>query len=301
MDISRIDLNLLPILTALLEHKNTQIVAQRLQKSQPAISRGLSKLREQLGDELFARTAHGLEPTAYARELSARLPQALTGLTNALQPEEFDPRKLKEKISIVSISTVIEPYGANILRALQEQAPNCDIEITAWCSHVEQRLLEGEYTIGVNNLVPQRTQQLTQRVVKNLKLIMACRHEYPYRGDIAHENFFQYPTIALRIPGWNETRVRYLEALKRNKIDYQQAFTTDNINLAMEMVRSSDVTIGLSRSLAERMGDFRILPIPGELEVIGQIAVTMRTTHRMDPKYLWLTESGNKSIRKSPQ
>ena len=290
MDISRIDLNLLPILTALMKHQNTLVVAQQLNKSQPAISRGLSKLREQLGDELFTRTAHGLEPTAYAHQLAKKLPTALHGLSSALEMSTFDPGRLNEKISIVSISTVIEPYGANILRAIHHRAPACEVEIIAWCSHVEQKLLDGMHTIGINNLINQRTQKLTQRTIKKMDLVMVCREDHPYRKGTADASFFKYPTIVLRVPGWNETKVRYFEALKKNNIDYQMAFATDNINLALEMIRTSDFTMGISRSLAERMDGVKILSLIEPLQVRGQIAVTMRTSHRNDPKYQWLTE-----------
>ena len=61
--LSRLDLNLLVALQALLEEKSVTKAASRLFISQPAMSRVLQKLRYQLDDPLFTRTGNELIPT----------------------------------------------------------------------------------------------------------------------------------------------------------------------------------------------------------------------------------------------
>ena len=64
--LSRLDLNLLVALQALLEEKSVTKAASRLFISQPAMSRVLQKLRYQLDDPLFTRTGNELIPTPKA-------------------------------------------------------------------------------------------------------------------------------------------------------------------------------------------------------------------------------------------
>jgi DNA-binding transcriptional LysR family regulator len=58
--LSRLDLNLLVSLQALLEEKSVTRAAQRLFITQPAMSRVLQRLRHQLDDPLFTRTGNEL-------------------------------------------------------------------------------------------------------------------------------------------------------------------------------------------------------------------------------------------------
>ena len=70
MDIRTIDLNLLPVLDALLRHRSVTLAARELDMSQSALSAALARLRKLLDDELFVRTGRGLRTTARADALA---------------------------------------------------------------------------------------------------------------------------------------------------------------------------------------------------------------------------------------
>ena len=72
--LSRLDLNLLVSLQALLEERSVTKAAQRLFITQPAMSRVLQRLRVQLGDPLFTRAGNELVPTPKARIFSSVFP-----------------------------------------------------------------------------------------------------------------------------------------------------------------------------------------------------------------------------------
>src|SRR5665647_3301921 len=63
------DLNLLPVALAICEERSVSGAARKLGMSQPAVSVALNKLRKALGDPLFVRTAHGMDPTPRALTL----------------------------------------------------------------------------------------------------------------------------------------------------------------------------------------------------------------------------------------
>lgn len=70
MDIRNIDLNLLPVLDALLRHRSVTLAARELDMSQSAVSTALGRLRETLGDQLLVRTGRGMLPTPRASRLA---------------------------------------------------------------------------------------------------------------------------------------------------------------------------------------------------------------------------------------
>ena len=111
--LSRLDLNLLVSLQALLEEKSVTRAAERLFITQPAMSRVLQRLRHQLDDPLFTRTGNELVPTPKARNLQARLPRLLDGILEMVSEGEFDPATYVGEITIavpefVAISLISE-------------------------------------------------------------------------------------------------------------------------------------------------------------------------------------------------
>ncbi|MFT3814803.1 MAG: LysR family transcriptional regulator [Acidovorax sp.] len=90
--LQQMDLNLLVVFDMLMQERNLSRAAERLHKSQPAVSNALGRLREQWGQPLFRRTAKGLEPTAGALALHEPVRQALYLLQSGLGLQEsFDP------------------------------------------------------------------------------------------------------------------------------------------------------------------------------------------------------------------
>jgi DNA-binding transcriptional LysR family regulator len=80
MDLSQFDLNLLPVLRALLEEESVTRAARRLRLSQSATSAALARLRKTLGDDLLARSGRGLALTPRARALRQFLPATLDAM-----------------------------------------------------------------------------------------------------------------------------------------------------------------------------------------------------------------------------
>ena len=59
VNLSGVDLNLLPALEALLKRRNVSHAAEDVGLSQPAMSRALARLRDVLGDALLVRVPGG--------------------------------------------------------------------------------------------------------------------------------------------------------------------------------------------------------------------------------------------------
>ena len=72
---SRVDLNLLTALDALLTERSVTGAARRLNLSVSAMSRTLARLRTVTGDQLLLQAGRALVPTPYAEQLSLRLPR----------------------------------------------------------------------------------------------------------------------------------------------------------------------------------------------------------------------------------
>jgi DNA-binding transcriptional LysR family regulator len=110
-----IDLNLLVVFQEVYQDRQISSVARKLGLSQPAVSNALARLRRHFGDELFVRTAAGMQPTALAQQLAEPVALALNHITQALNRQEsFDPATSHRHFTI-AMTDVGEVYFMPIL------------------------------------------------------------------------------------------------------------------------------------------------------------------------------------------
>ena len=103
MNIGGLNLNLLPVLDALLAERHVSRAGARLGLSQPAVSNALAQLRAVLGDPLFVRGPRGMVPTERALALAAPLRAALAQLEQGLGPSApFDPATADRRFTLSS-------------------------------------------------------------------------------------------------------------------------------------------------------------------------------------------------------
>src|SRR3954466_7986047 len=118
MELRDIDLNLLVVFNQLLAERRVNAAAQSLGITQPAVSNALSRLRRLLGDELFLRTARGMEPTPFAEELAEPVAYALGAIHSALNQRSTFDASTSTRSFTVGMTDIGEIY---FLPALMER------------------------------------------------------------------------------------------------------------------------------------------------------------------------------------
>ena len=124
-----IDLNLLPVLDALLEERNVTRAGQRLFLSQPATSNALRRLRRMFNDPLLVRSGNTMYITPRAQELRSAIAPILASLGTALgQNDDFDPATASGVFRIATTDHVMMLIGPALQKKLSEQAPDVQLD-----------------------------------------------------------------------------------------------------------------------------------------------------------------------------
>jgi len=90
--LAEFDLNLLAVFQEVYRERQISRAAARLGLTQSAVSNALARLRRTFGDELFVRTAAGMQPTPLAQQMAEPIGAALAQVALALsQRGGFDP------------------------------------------------------------------------------------------------------------------------------------------------------------------------------------------------------------------
>lgn len=130
MDIRKVDLNLLPVLDALLRHRSVTLAARELEMSQSALSSSLARLRELLGDSLFVRTGRGLLPTPRAALLAEPVAAILEKVRDkVLLSGEFDPIHSDRSFTVCHSDVGSYVLWPSIVATAAKLAPNVRIQL----------------------------------------------------------------------------------------------------------------------------------------------------------------------------
>jgi DNA-binding transcriptional LysR family regulator len=197
MDLHGIDLNLLVAFDALICERNVTRAGVRIGRTQPAMSAALARLRLLLKDELFVRSAAGLQPTPRALELAVPLGEALASIQRTLDfTQDFDPSR-----STVRFTLGLSDHPAFVMlpelqKRLAQLAPGITLRIKSFSAREDAVSLldagEVDAAVGVPGgatpriptmplfeerfvCVMRRSHPLAKKRM-SLKGFLACRH-----------------------------------------------------------------------------------------------------------------------------
>ncbi|MFJ8048364.1 LysR family transcriptional regulator [Streptomyces luteogriseus] len=124
MNLSRLDLNLVVALRALLEERNVTRAGERIGLSQPAMSAALSRLRRHFDDDLLARTGNSYELTPLGVALRDRSATACDLLERVFSSQaDFDPAAESREFTLLASDYGAAVFGAALARVVHHEAP----------------------------------------------------------------------------------------------------------------------------------------------------------------------------------
>ncbi|MDZ4045992.1 MAG: LysR family transcriptional regulator [Rhodoglobus sp.] len=122
--LSRLDLNLLVSLDALLTERSVTRAAERLHLSQPALSASLSKLRIHFGDQILARRGNSYELTPLAVRLAEHTSTALESARRVFETQaSWSPSESTREFSIYGSDYGFVTIGRAVSALAAERAP----------------------------------------------------------------------------------------------------------------------------------------------------------------------------------
>lgn len=130
MQLTNLDLNLLAVLEALLNERSVTRAAQRLGRSQPAISASLARLRRHFDDQLLIRSGNGYELTPLAAQLVEPVEVAISTTRRVFSAQpHFDPDKSEREFVVLMSDYSLAVLGEPLARLTERHAPKVRLHI----------------------------------------------------------------------------------------------------------------------------------------------------------------------------
>jgi LysR family transcriptional regulator, mexEF-oprN operon transcriptional activator len=154
-ELRRVDLNLLLVLSVMVQECSVRKTAERLKLGSPAVSMSLNRLRTLLDDPLFVRSGRGLSSTPRARSLAGRIAPFLQEMQVALlERDRLDLANVKRSVRLAIADDLELSFLPALLSAIRREAPNVTMLVTdADYERVDQSLSVGEIDIAITALL----------------------------------------------------------------------------------------------------------------------------------------------------
>ncbi len=189
---------------AVFEEGGVSAAAQKLGRTQSAISRRLSLLEGQLGVPLFERIGKTLVLSGAGAEL---LPHARR-VTAAVADAAMAMRALSEtggRLRFICVGTLADSGLADHLAWLRRAHPDCDVRLqTATSDEVSDLVLRGKADIGLR-YHDDASPELETHIAWHESLIVVCSPDHPHAGALvnslsalARERWLAFPSDADR-------------------------------------------------------------------------------------------------------
>lgn len=123
------NLNLLPVLRAVLRHRNLTRAAEELNITQSGVSNSLRQLRDHFGDELLVRDGRRMRLTERAKALVVPLEQALAAMAQVLASPAFEPMTSTRGFRVATADYVTAITAPDMAATLAREAPAITVQM----------------------------------------------------------------------------------------------------------------------------------------------------------------------------
>lgn len=251
VNISGLDLNLVPPLDALLRRRNVTHAGADVGLSQPAMSRALRRLREVLGDPLLVRTRQGYVLTPRAQAIQPQLAGALSHLHGVFERQTFDPGAEHRIVRLAAADADTVLIIPGVKARLAVEAPGVDVRVEAYRADMANRLESGalDFAFAISGVQMPAGAHSEAIVEDRLALVMRRAHPAAARAwSIADYGDYEHVGVAVLGDGRSEIDA----VLAAAGVTRRVSLVTPHFMAALAAVAATDMVTTVSALLARR-------------------------------------------------
>lgn len=283
------DLNLLPVLLALLEYRSVTRAAQELGLTQSGASRALARLRALFRDPLLVREGAGMAPTARAEALLPTLQRLIQESSRLIDSGgDFEPASARGTIRLRSADFAVHVFLPPFLREVSGRAPGLDLAVLPPARGVDS-LLSGEvdFVIDVAGMLDHPDLARTPLLEEGFCCLLRTDHPYA-SGRLTKKRYAELDHV-LVAPGGKSGGV-VDRVLEREGLGRRVSVQVPSFLVVPRLLLDSDRIATLpSRLAADLAAHWPLVARRPPVEVPSfRIQLFWMERRRTDPIHRWL-------------
>ena len=247
-----VDLNLLVVFQEVFEQRQISSAAVRLHLTQSAVSNALARLRRTFNDELFVRTAQGMQPTPLAEHLAEPIAAALASINLALNPQEPFVATASTRHFTLAMTDVGEVYFMPaLIEKLSRHAPGVQVStVRAGTIDMKVEMEAGRVDLAIGAFEKVST-ALYQRRLFRQPYVSMFRSSHPLaRGTVTLKRFLA--ARHLIVSSLESPYDRINQLLEKAGVRAATQFQVPHFTAVPYIVGTTDLVVTVPHKLAER-------------------------------------------------
>lgn len=285
-----VDLNLLVMLDVLLEEKHITKAAERLNISQSAMSKCLTRIRETFDDPILDRVPGGYEPTIRAARLAQPVKEVLADIEEVIASLNFDPSTTSRTFTISSLDYAELMAGYTFMQIVQEKAPFSKIEFVSRNSDAYAELYKGKIDVVIRLKPEDPPENIIVDDIINTGLVCLVDSNHPLaKKQMSMEDFLHYPHCVLHT-GTDDRIVD--KALRPMGFERKIQKISPNFMAAIVSLKNTNMIMSVPECTVDavhQFADVSALPIPFDVPAL-QLSMLWHKRNQDRPGHVWYRE-----------
>ena len=199
INLAHLDLNLLVTFEVLMTEGSVTRAAERLSRTQSAISHSLARLREQLGDPLLIKVGGTMVPSPFALQLVEDIRPILRSIQRiAALPQHFEPAT-SERTFRVSVSDFTPSVLPEVMAKIHTEAPRVAVEWLTPGSATPMAIADGQVDVALLASATAMSDGVERQDAGELKVWTYLRKDHPALASWSLDEWRRWPHIQVML------------------------------------------------------------------------------------------------------
>jgi len=258
------NLNLIPILQALLKEVSVARAAAQIGLSQPAMSGALARLRVLLNDPLLVRMGRTMRLTPRALRMRKQLDEVCAQMELLFQPERFDPSTAQHSFAIAAPDYMALLLSGALITRLSTEAPGIRLKFVDVPHDLTHWLEDSSIDLAVCGDFGLWPELRREHLFRN-RMVAAVARSHPLleRKRVTSNDLLEFPSVDFDNSTTRDNKV--ITGIP--SLDLRSQISTAQFTDAVFLAVRSPIVAKVPASLVEWLGAF--LPLVA-IELSGE-------------------------------
>ena len=217
IDLRRLDLNLLVTFEVLMTERSVTRAAERLSRTQSAVSHALSRLREQVNDPLLIKVGGRMTPSPFAERLIEDVRPILRSIQRVLLPPRPFDAATSTRTFRIAIADIAPSLFPRLMARTAGEAPHITID---WVTETPQTLLavaDGQIDVAFVASALTLPEGVARREAGDIPWATFMRADHPAGGEWNAAAWARWPHVLVQIGNSLQSPVTAASTALRDK------------------------------------------------------------------------------------
>lgn len=292
------ELNLLMMFDAIMTEGSITRAAERLAMTQPAVSNAVSRMRHVWKDELFIKEGRNIQPTLFAQNLWAQIREPLQDLSEAVEPNTFDPATSTRTFRLAVATAVVDITWGPLRKIIEAEAPHVNVHAVPYTIVNGEQVLhdaEVDLLIGTGTMT---SPAIHSEFLFNPSYVCIMRKDHPLaKPDLSLEEFANADHLLVSLSG--DVTGFTDQVLAQHSLKRRIAMSVNHFSVVPGLIESTNlISVVPPTTVEEAIFSRRVavaeppIPIPG-----AQVTSFWHKRQEKDGGLIWLRNHVNSIIR----